>query len=708
MKQPTLSLRNVSTFIALTLLQSPQALAGQILELKSVGRVQIQDESLLSQKRSAFAHDGSIHTFVIQFKSTIASSDQAQLKALGLEVQNYLPEDAVIVRGSTEALTELRAISDSVRAIHDFAPEWKISPELMALAPGSRILLLISTLRDGSTLDAAHLLQRIPGVQLITSRGRNWVAEASTSALSQIAEIDTVEWIETAPQIQSLDFGITSEDLPAPQQGEKPAVTGFESGTRIMGFEKAWARGFHAEGQRIAVADTGLDSGKIETIHPDFKDTLYKGYNSGLGTESWEDPMGHGTHVAGSVVGTGAASEGNFKGGSHRGQLLFQGLWSSIFDNLAPGTDFNTLISPAYDDGARIHSNSWGSARTHGEYDTMAANVDEYIWNHPDLLILFAAGNSGEDKNRDGRIDENSTGSPATAKNVLTVGASENYLLSGGIQKKARDMKNGKDKWGVEPLASSVLSDNPNGIAIFSSRGPTEDGRLKPEVVAPGTNIVSTRSHHPKASPLWGIYNENYLYAGGTSMATPLTAGAAGVVRQYLVEQKKIPNPSAALMKAVLMHSADDLFPGQYGEGVGQELQTARPNVHEGYGRVNVDTATALPEDTRLIDEATGVAVNEVKVVMVKVPEGGSLRATLSYSDAPAAAAASRSLVNDLDLVIGGPNRNVFEKKDRLNNTEMLELTHLSAGNYAVSVRGVNVPRGKAGKQPYALVITTQ
>src|SRR5262249_10882903 len=161
-----------------------------------------------------------------------------------------------------------------------------------------------------------------------------------------------------------------------------------------------------------------------------------------------------------------------------------------------------------------------------------------------------------------------------------------------GIQNKLGDLRDGSKKWGVEPLKSDTISNNPNGLACFSSRGPTKDGRIKPEIVAPGTNIVSTRSRQPKASPLWGEYDANYVYAGGTSMATPLTAGAAAVVRQYLTQTRGISAPTGAMIKATLMHTATDLFPGQYGMGAGQELPTQRPNIHEGYGRVNVDFAT--------------------------------------------------------------------------------------------------------------------
>lgn len=380
-------------------------------------------------------------------------------------------------------------------------------------------------------------------------------------------------------------------------------------------------------------------------------------------------------------------------------------------DNLAFPSDFNKLFGPSYQDGARVHTNSWGSPRAFGEYDAFASSVDKYVWEHPDLLVLFAAGNSGEDKNADGRIDENSIGSPGTSKNVLTVGASENLLSVGGIQKPIGQLRDGDKKWGAEPIKSDTLSNNPNGVAAFSSRGPTTDGRLKPEIVAPGTNIVSTRSHHPKASTLWGAYDEEYVYAGGTSMATPLTAGAAVVTRQYLMERAGVAAPSAALIKATLMHSALDLYPGQYGTGVGQELPKPRPNIHEGYGRVDLDALTTLADHTAFIDEKDGVSTGGNKEVSFNLGNGKGIRATLVYTDAPASPSAGKTLVNDLELEVVDPSGSVTTLKDGVNNSEMIEIKPGLArgGDYRVRVVGKNVPQGRGvtGKLPYALVIST-
>ena len=378
-------------------------------------------------------------------------------------------------------------------------------------------------------------------------------------------------------------------------------------------------------------------------------------------------------------------------------------------DNLAFPSDFNKLFSPPLADGARVHTNSWGSPRNLGEYDGFASSVDKFVWENPDFFVLFAAGNSGEDKNADGRVDEGSIGSPATAKNVLSVGASENLLAEGGIQRPHGQLRDGDKKYGVEPLKSDTLSNNPDGIAVFSSRGPTTDGRLKPEIVAPGTNIVSTRSHHPRATLLWGAYDEQYVYAGGTSMATPLTAAAAVVARQYLTQKAGVAVPSAALLKATLVHSAKDLFPGQYGVGPKQELLQPRPNVHEGYGRVDLDHLTRRAESTVFIDSRQGVASGASEEISFQLDAGNGFRATLAYTDAPASPSAGRALVNNIDLEVVTPSGRVISLQDSKNNLEMVELQpgQAEAGAYRILVRGRNVPQGKNGKQPYALVVSS-
>jgi len=680
------------------------AFAGDVLELRA-GRIALSGAATrgfqaLESKQS--------HVFVAQWQNPLTSQQQQALESRGFHVLRYLPQDALVLRSPVGVAVSAEQIG--ARAVLPFLGQWKLSPEFardLAAKSASKKWAMV-TLFDGA--DISKLLgeiRRIPGASVLRAEENELAVSANAEGLMQVASFDDVEWIQDLPLWTTMDYSIALSDQNPPPY-VPPALTGYESGAKIMGFDAAYALGLTGRAQTVAMADTGVDTGDVTKLHGDLKSVVKKGYALGIGGKLWDDPQGHGTHVCGSVVGTGAMSQGAIRGGAYEATMLASSIWSPIMDNLAFPSDFNKLFNPPYNDGARVHTNSWGSARDLGSYDGFATSVDKYLWEHPDFLVLFAAGNSGEDANADGLIDEGSIGSPATAKNVLSVGASENLLAEGGIQRPVGSLRDGDKKWGVEPIKSDMLSNNPNGLAAFSSRGPTQDGRLKPEIVAPGTNIVSTRSHHPKATQLWGAYNDEYVYAGGTSMATPLTAGAAVVARQYLMEKAGQTAPSAALLKATMIHSAFDMFPGQFGFGKGQELAKPRPNVHEGYGRVDLTALTQLAGQTVFIDSKQGLATNGSEEISLALDAGKGLRATLVYTDAPASPSAGKALVNDLDLEVVKPSGEVVSLKDRVNNSEMVEWkpAQAEAGTYRIRVVGKNVPQGKNGKQPYALVVS--
>ncbi|MCA9978684.1 MAG: S8 family serine peptidase, partial [Anaerolineales bacterium] len=406
------------------------------------------------------------------------------------------------------------------------------------------------------------------------------------------------------------------------------------------------ANGFDGTGQIVAVADTGLGNGsshagivagRIVAIHdwPGQAGAFALLCNTGTITHdgSRDVDSGHGTHVANSVLGSGNGS-GIGRGIAPGAQLVFQstedyttviGAFCGLFgitngyyllglpDPLGP------LFQQAYNDGARIHSNSWG-AGVAGEYTTNSRDVDAFMWDNEDILLVFAAGNDGEDVNLpnnagDGEVDPDSIGAPGTAKNVLTVGASEaqrtdnypcdsslTYIPSGGSSScNSQEGLNNIPTWAAfgfttPPLSTDILADNSQQMAGFSSRGPTDDGRIKPDVVAPGSWILSGYSDLYQqqydepggANPQNGAYqydgygfpyDDEYKYMGGTSMATPLVSGAAAVVRQYYANVFGT-DASAALVKATLINSANDLL-DENNDGA-NDNDYPIPNNHEG------------------------------------------------------------------------------------------------------------------------------
>jgi serine protease AprX len=650
--------------------------------------------------------------FVIQFENAITDQDRKDLETNGFEILQYLPDDAYIVSGQFSKAVQLKNRNSKVYEVAPYMSEWKLSSELQSMSifdNENKVILNVRLLPKANLSEVLAQVAKISDVKVLASSARFLALDATKLKALEISNIEGVEYLQVQPEIKTFDMDVNDEgrDDPPPNLGE--SKTGFESGTKVMNLDKAWERGYTGQGQTVSMADTGLDMGTTSNLHPDLQTVIGGESVAMFGGTTWEDPQGHGTHVTGSVISRGILSAGLIKGGAFNANYFAQGMWSSMFNNIMVPQDLGTMFLSAYNHGARIHTNSWGATQNFGTYDNMSAAVDQLMWDHPDMLILFAAGNNGQDINADGIIDLNSISSPGTAKNALTVGASENYIPDGGRKKTCGEMNNGATKWPVEPLKSDRLSNNIDGIACFSSRGPTADQRTKPDIVAPGTNIVSLQSRHPSATKLWGIYNENYSWAGGTSMATPLTAGAAAVAREYLQKNGRA-NPSAALVKATLMHTAFDIFPGQFGKGTGQEISQKGPNNQQGFGRVDMDSATKLNQ-SKVIDNQVGVGAGETTSVNFNITEtrikaGGSLKATLVYTDAPAAASAGKTLVNDLDLKITAPDGKIYSNDDHTNNAEGIEITDLTPGAYQVSVIGSNVPQGKNGKQPYALLVS--
>ena len=144
------------------------------------------------------------------------------------------------------------------------------------------------------------------------------------------------------------------------------------------------------DGQVVAVADTGLDD-----RHPDFKGRIVGIIARGRPPFNANDPHGHGTHVAGSVLGDGSASGGLMRGAAPQAKLFFQSLLDANGELGGLPLDLNELFEEAYRAGARIHNNSWGAA-TNSMYTTNSIEVDEFVAKRRDMLVVISAGNEGQ------------------------------------------------------------------------------------------------------------------------------------------------------------------------------------------------------------------------------------------------------------------------------------------------------------------------
>jgi len=690
--------------LALTTLVALSVNAGTQIQLRSQT---IQTAGMISASVDPSSNQSE---WMIQFKNHVTEKNKKALKQLGLKVFSYLPEDTLVVGGSARLIAALNL--SEIQTILPFRSEYKISVDLGSLAKvtSDHVQTVLLSLFQNSDLDRVVSELKQKNILVQNAQGTAIVATLKRSQIAVAATISGVEHVQPFHVIEPLHYKFQESDIVRGfAAGDYSDINGSESGTRVMNFESAWTQNFLGQNQVVGMADTGLDSGNTQAIHQDFASAVKSGYAVGMFGKTWADPMGHGTHVAGSVLGRGTASAGRLKGGAYAAGMVAQGMWSPILNNLSVPSDLGKMFSQAYADGARVHTNSWGAAANFGAYEKMAATVDQVMFDKEDLLIIFAAGNSGVDKNRDGRIDPNSVGTPGTAKNALTVGASENVTTTGGIQKKIGELGSAKDNWPVPPITLSTISDHQDGIAMFSSRGPTADGRIKPDVVAPGTNILSVKSQQPGANVLWGEYNPNYVWSGGTSMSAPLVAGAATIARQVLMA-KLVPNPSAALVKAYVLQTATEMFPGQYGQGgasQGQEILTLRPNNDEGYGRVNVAQIMGTEAVIFMADNRTGVATGETFSKTVTASKAGRLVVNLVWTDAPGSLNAAKALVNDLDMSVVLPNK-TLSSNDQINNHVFAQSDIEAGAAVTINVTGVNVPMGKSGKQPFAVVVSIQ
>ncbi len=211
------------------------------------------------------------------------------------------------------------------------------------------------------------------------------------------------------------------------------------------------------------------------------------------------------------------------------------------------------------------------------------------------------------------------------------------------------------------------MANNAYGMAAFSSRGPTKEGRFKPDVVAPGTSILSTRSRaaRPPSPDLRDLLRSGYFFDSGTSMATPLVAGCAAVLRETLVKNGT-PKPSAALIKALLINGADELF-GQY---IPSEAGPS-PNNNSGWGlgRPGRLGDHPRPEPERRLRRGGPLKQGGSDTIVVNDPQGTRAergqrqagrrtdRSRRHVQDHPRVdGPAGAALQNDLDLIVRAAN----------------------------------------------------
>lgn len=649
---------------------------------------------------------------LVKYPGPVTAAQRHALERAAERVYTYLPHDTFLVKAPGLAFSGAAA-SLGAAWIGPYHPAYKIAPELRAVSapastPATEAAPRIVMLQVYPDADLAAVRARVAalGVKRIVgsapnsffSRIRLLLDDAELAALREpLARIPEVFWVG----LEGRKALINDTTIWVGQSGVNGGQT-----------TPVFDHGIHGEGQVVGIIDTGLDAdmcyfrdpaqglppqnvcngGKVvnanerKVLAVDFLWT--NECNGGISNTEW-DSHGHGTHVAGTVAGDNFANpiiHDPGDGMAPGARLVIQDGGYQV-DPCAdlpgigcPVVDLNPLFQQAYDQGARLHTNSYGDQEDtfpQNNYTAASQDVDEFMWNHKDFQVFFAAGNSGP--------GSGSVGSPSTAKDVISVGATRH--------------------------GSSAES-----MASFSSCGPTDDNRIKPDLTIPGQSVVSANDDGTITSN-----NCNTTTMSGTSMASPAAAGFGALARQYYADgfypsgaatPADAFTPTSALVKATLLSSAQNMT------GVSQPI----PSNCQGWGRILLDNALYFPGDARRLwvsDDTTGFPMGssgETRSYDVTV-NGASVpfKVSLVWTDFPSTPAANPHLNDDLDLEVVGPGGtylgNVFTggqsttggSADRRNTVEQVLRLAPTPGTYTVTVRSFNVPNGP---QPFALVVT--
>ncbi len=594
---------------------------------------------------------------------------KAAYAAQGLQLLAYVPDYAWIASVSADSPDSALALP-GVTWVGELTTDDKLDPAINAnqwnswnLAPSGTAAVYVAIHKDenlqtGRRLAEAHggqVTGEVIGINLL-------MVEMPQGNIRALATEDAIQWIEPA----------------APPLGEANDGVREQIGVNVVN-----AAPYNLDGTDIDVLV--YDSGQVGT-HVDFGSRLT---NADADSVSY-----HSTHVAGTIGGDGSnsISQGGtvlqWRGMAPSVDLISYGTQGYgagdiLFYNNVPDieADFAAAQNSFGADlangslGSNIYDNDPEDCWVMGKYGSASVLLDQIIRGGNVVVGLgdryITAWAAGNERNSPGSCSDtyNSTAPPAAAKNPIHVGASNT---------------------------------NDNSIAAFSSWGPTEDGRLKPIVVAGGEQIGGDGGiKSTDNSPV-----NTYLVLQGTSMATPAVSGGIALMLEHY---RDVYNPSVnfwpSTAKAILMQTADDF--GNPG-----------PDYQWGYGQVDIHAAVDLISRKAFREES----INDDEIDVFKFivpPDADEVLVSLAWDDFEATFNANPALINNLDLELvapdgtlwrpwrlnpGSPASNATRGIDTLNNQEQVQVFNTDeavAGTWLVRVKGTNIPQGP---QSYSLV----
>lgn len=598
----------------------------------------------------------------------------------------------------------------------------QIESNASVAAPAMEIRLVDGASRDNVLVSLQQRASELFGILNVFETSDNQPKSLFTKPLQDlrawtnmlaIAVVDSsVEWLDEKHELtQNVLRGDAQEQWTRMQRHRRLDAYA----PSLVGVDSARAAGIQGNDVIVGITDTGL-----YLYHDQFNQNERDIFSSPVLTarkvvmynawansadESEEITCGHGTHVAGLLAGSSFSGQHDDLGIADKAQIAFMDIGTqsetcagqlNCAVSLATPADAGDLLQSQMDAGATIFSFSWGTPGS--DYSSQARDLDKFIYENPQVLLVVAAGNSGETS----ITGQRTISSPSGAKNVISVGASLNAADSF-----------------TEFSCPNIF--NEHTVASFSSAGPTTDGRLKPDVVAPGMSLISSQSEAPGSTKT----SSATCSLQGTSQATPVVTGVAVLLFEWLRDgwwkdgsknaayaMKTVP---AALLKALIIHSGDSLrqrMGALPASGVvscaslaSAATDVTYPDVYQGYGKPNLTnivdfsgsdgntssnaTASNLPSLYFLPNSTEGsepsVAHGGEVVISFSVARDVDLRATLVWTDPPGSTQASSQLQHDLDLIVrvrngsqtfGPLTADSSTGRDSKNNVEMVQVAY--------------------------------